>query len=640
MAALEQECLRRASGIVADSASILAEVKRRYDFAAGGGPCRVVWLGLSPGRNPAPARPVRDFVEALVVGRLEARKGTAVLFEELPGLLRGEPRLRVRFVGSDNSVSDGFHARTGHTYPDFFRREHPDLLDRVRFEGYVSDARLESLYRDADILLAPSLYESFGLVFLEAMRSALPIVGFDCGGAAEVFAGGERDGALLVAPDDRAALRKAIGRLVGNPAQRSELGRRARERFDDRFRAGRMADDTARFYADLRGKRGARTRPRARRVLQVMEALDYGDGVSGICRQNARLLREVGGDGDILALQADRHVAAETRPLHTVDPHDALIVHYWNWSRLELFLRTFPGPKAIHFHNITPPRYFAPGTAGFEATRRGYRQLHGLADVFDLILGDSEYDLEAYRTWLSNPRPTLCLYPVVEPKALAEAPFDEALLERLRGMGEVLFLFVGRVARSKRQDRVMEVFDRYWCDIERRSRLLLVGDTEASPDYHRELMAFRERLPSGEHIDFVGKVSDEAVGAYYRAARFFLCASEHEGVGIPLLEAMTFGVPVVALAKAAVPETLGSGGILVRSWDTPRLAELADLLERDQLLRERILEGQRLNLDRFSAAEARRRLGAAVGFLREGRSSPLFVTRGPSENRGTPRALA
>ncbi len=109
--------------------------------------------------------------------------------------------------------------------------------------------------------------------------------------------------------------------------------------------------------------------------------------------------------------------------------------------------------------------------------------------------------------------------------------------------------------------------------------------------------------------------------AYFRAASVFLSASEHEGCGIPLLEAMAHDLPVVALARTAVPETMGRGGILVQEWDVPRLAELVHLLTRDEPWKQALLEGQRRNLARFSGAEARRVLAAAVAFLRDGKES-------------------
>ena len=69
--------------------------------------------------------------------------------------------------------------------------------------------------------------------------------------------------------------------------------------------------------------------------------------------------------------------------------------------------------------------------------------------------------------------------------------------------------------------------------------------------------------------------------------------SEHEGFGIPLVEAMRFGVPIVAYASTAVPETMGGAGILVRQKRFAVVAELIHLLQTDAELRQRIVDRQR-----------------------------------------------
>lgn len=392
-----------------------------------------------------------------------------------------------------------------------------------------------------------------------------------------------------------------------------------------------LASRMAAFYSAVCGAhRSALRMLRANRVLQVMEALDYGDAVSNITRCNARLLAEMGQPATVLSLFADPRVAAETTSLREFEwrGDEGVICHYWNYSHLEGFFRFFRGPKAIHFHNLTPPRYFTPGSRAFQSTQWGYDQLARIADWFDLIIGDSEFNLVEYARFLSQPRPTLCIPPVIEAEAITSAPWDEALYWRLFVPDEVRFLFVGRVTRNKRQDQLMHMFDYYYRSINRHSRLFLVGSTEHDPEYMQELVALRARLVSGERIVFTGKVSDEAVRTYYRLASVFVSASEHEGFGVPLLEAMVYGVPVVAQAAAAVPETMGQSGVLVHRWQPDLVAELINLLLKDDNWRARLLFGQLRNLERFSRAQVRERLAAAVDYLCQGTDNSLFVWRG------------
>jgi glycosyltransferase involved in cell wall biosynthesis len=84
--------------------------------------------------------------------------------------------------------------------------------------------------------------------------------------------------------------------------------------------------------------------------------------------------------------------------------------------------------------------------------------------------------------------------------------------------------------------------------------------------------------------------------------------SEHEGFCIPLLEAMAAGVPVLAYAAGAVPETLGGSGVLVREKDYPRIAEMMAALLADGPLRAGVIARQRERLAAFDPAALERRL--------------------------------
>lgn len=633
---LERECLSRATALLADSYSVLQQIEELYHFSPVSGDCRVVPLGL-PDRQVSDSCPYREnLVEALVVGRLETRKGTAILFDILPELLERIPSLHVRFVGQDNSMNDGFHSRTRYSYPDYFRQHNPAVVNRVTFEGYLPDDVLAARYSGADFLLAPSLYESFGLVYLEAMRSGLPVVTMATGAAPEVFPAGEDDGAYVVELGDKQGLVQAIRTLSTSPELRRRMGQRARQRFLEHYQDSRMGKETASFYQDVVKQHvieKSRSRPKSGlpQILQIMEALAYGDAVSNIAIGNSALLRRLGYSTRILSVHRDARVAGEAESLDRfrLGPDARIIFHYWNYSELERIVRAAPSPRAIHYHNITPPQYFSPSSPVFKSTKRGYEQLARIADMFDLIIGDSTFNLVEYAKFLSQPRPTICVPPVVDKDKTLGLPHDDKLLRVLRDSAQVNFLFVGRLARNKRQDRVMEVFDYYYREINRHARLFLVGDDRGSPDFRDEVENLRQGLAARDRIVFAGKVSTEALYSYYRAADVFVSASEHEGFCVPIVEAMVFGIPVIALAAAAIPETIGDGGILVRGWDSPRVAELINAVLKDRGLQKRLADRQEVSLARYSESAVAERLRAAADFLWRGEDSPLFVWRGP-----------
>ena len=624
---IDREVMSGAAGCIADSQVIVDDVARLYGLPDLPARTPVVHPGLPD--VPVPAIPRSPGLQILVVGRLEQRKGTRLLLEVLPALLRRHHDLRVRFVGRDNSGADGFLRDEGTTYVEAFTGRWPDLAARVTFSGHVDDASLADAYASADVLLHPAHFESFGLVYLEAMRAGLPVVTFAAGGSLEVFADGEGDGALLVPPGDADALVEAVSELLQDPARRQRLGDAGRRAFTRRFSSDAMARRTIAAYQEAI-RTTAPPRP-AGRLFQVMEALQDRDAVSRIARANAPVLADLGGARPIMALFAEATVRQETGRLRGLRPRadDAMIFHYWGFSRLEAFVRSFPGRKAVHYHNITPPRFFPARTEHYEMTRRGYAQLARIADLFDLVLGDSEYNLERFAEHLSSPRPTLCVYPAIDRDALWSAPSDDGLTTRLRAESDgALWLFVGRFAPNKRQDRVMEAFDAH-ARGGGAGRLALVGNMTSAPWYVRQLQELRTRLPHGARIDFIPSVTDEQLRSYYRAAGVFVCASEHEGFCVPLAEAMAFDVPVIALDRAAVGETLGPAGRLMAEWDAEAVGAMAADLLGNTEGRALVLAQQRARLAAFAPAAVRARLHDAVQYLREGIAGPGFLERGP-----------
>ena len=116
----------------------------------------------------------------------------------------------------------------------------------VQFLGAVSEEKLNELYQGCDLFVAPSLYESFGLIYLEAMNYGKAVVGCRAGGIPEVVDDGGCG--LLVEPEAPAALAEAILRLVRSPQLLHEMGLAGRSRLLERFTYVHMARGFAQAY--------------------------------------------------------------------------------------------------------------------------------------------------------------------------------------------------------------------------------------------------------------------------------------------------------------------------------------------------------------------------------------------------------
>src|SRR5439155_3845284 len=172
-------------------------------------------------------------------------------------------------------------------------------------------------------------------------------------------------------------------------------------------------------------------------VFQIVDRLDTGSGASEVARAFTPILAGCGVERSILALHADEAVRAETRPLHSVvwSRDDAAIVHIWGFTRLERLFETFPGRKAIYFHNITPPEFFAPPTLRYRETRAGWTQVPHLGELADVWTAPSAYNLGALASLSPASRPARVIPPPIDPEAERARPVSMGRLQALRARG-------------------------------------------------------------------------------------------------------------------------------------------------------------------------------------------------------------
>ena len=116
-------------------------------------------------------------------------------------------------------------------------------------------------------------------------------------------------------------------------------------------------------------------------------------------------------------------------------------------------------------------------------------------------------------------------------------------------------------------------------------------------------------------VDFAGSVTPRELVAYYVTADVFACCSDHEGFGIPLLEAMHYRVPVVAYGAAAVPETIGGGGLVIPTKSPSYVATALHRIVTDQALRQTLVSAGQARLTELEPARVRARFAGAIETL-------------------------
>ena len=189
------------------------------DVRAAYGTPRERFVHIPPGVDLPPSPPDRSgrgAVTILSVGRLQPEKGQDRLVRALARLRDLVPGTDVRLVlaGPDSGLGPEIRSLAGEL----------GVAQRVTLAGRVSDQDLADLYRAADIFALPSRYESFGLVFTEAMGHGLPVVADAVGPMRSIF---DR-GAILAEPLDDGALASALAELVADAGRRARLSLEAR----------------------------------------------------------------------------------------------------------------------------------------------------------------------------------------------------------------------------------------------------------------------------------------------------------------------------------------------------------------------------------------------------------------------------
>jgi glycosyltransferase involved in cell wall biosynthesis len=336
-------------------------------------------------------------------------------------------------------------------------------------------------------------------------------------------------------------------------------------------------------------------------VHQVLATLGYGDAIGHEVLAIQRVLRGHGYESDIFVETADERLESRTRHYRELvdasHPDNLLIHHFSIGSKASRTAYALPDRMALIYHNITPPEYFV------DVHRRlarqcyyGRRELRAYIPRCDLALGDSEFNRQDLEL-IGFPR--AAVLPVVpdfahldvDPDAFVARQFDDDWTN---------ILFVGRVIANKKIEDLIRFFQAYHAQFNPRSRLIIVGVFSMFERYLASLSQLVTDLRLTD-VHFVGHVSDEELVAYYEIADLFLCASEHEGYCVPLVEAFEMGVPVLAYAATAVPSTMDGAGVLYRDKSPRHVALIMDAILSDEALQRAVVREQRAAVERLRA---------------------------------------
>jgi len=345
---------------------------------------------------------------------------------------------------------------------------------------------------------------------------------------------------------------------------------------------------------------------------QFNPVIAYGDAIGNDCLELQRIYWSSGVRSELFAWEAKPEVRALVRDYHELESlrrrDGLLLVHHSIGNDSVPEVANLPVRKAVVFHNITPAAYFAGlNDELMRYAEVGREQLKLLAKSAEFGIADSEYNRrELEQAGLAN---TAVVPPLVDWEDFDRPP-DQEVARRLADE-RTSILTVGQMLPHKAIHDVVAAFARYR-DSDRTAHLYLVGPTAMSGGYLDRIRGDIRKLDLENAITLTGSVTIEQLVAYYRGATAFLTLSEHEGFCVPLLEAMRSDLPVVANAAAAIPETLGNGGILLETKTPEAVAAQLDRVVHDQALRKDLIEKGRRRVEAFSRSHIADRLKLAL----------------------------
>lgn len=330
------------------------------------------------------------------------------------------------------------------------------------------------------------------------------------------------------------------------------------------------------------------------KVVQVLDALDFGDGVSNDVINKYKLLRDIGFETEIYSKWVNDKVKNYTINIEnmSLNEDDILLHHFSGECHCMDEIMKQKCKKILVYHNITPTEFFKQETNAKHCSN-GEKQLLKYSKEYDYFLADSQYNAQCLQEL--NVAQKVDVLPIM---------VDFEKLKKYKNLArkessETNFLFVGRIVENKKIEDIIEIFYNFYYKINCNSKLILVGNTECSKNYYLNLISRINELQLQNNVVFTGKVSDEELYHYYNIADVFVCMSEHEGFCIPLLESMYFEIPTIAYESTAITSTMGEAGILIQEKDFKYISKLIYEILKNSSINSKIITAQLDRINKF-----------------------------------------
>ncbi|MFC2161062.1 glycosyltransferase family 4 protein [Acidobacteriota bacterium] len=334
-------------------------------------------------------------------------------------------------------------------------------------------------------------------------------------------------------------------------------------------------------------------------IHQFATSLTYGDAISDEMLEIQAALREKGFESEIFVRFFEPRMAEYMHDYKEYkkfsSSNNVVIFHFSIGSPVSKMFFRIPDKKIMIYHNITPYDFFLDYHRILaRECYKGRLEIKLFADKVDLALGDSDFNRKELED-VGYPETG------VLPLLLNFSKFDneaDYVTHQIYANGKFTVLFVGRVIPNKKFEDVIKAFSFYKKYFNPESQLILAGDYRGQERYYSALCTLVDTL-GVEDVFFTGHIHFPELSSLFKIADVYLSMSEHEGFGVPLLEAFYNRIPAVAFAAGAVEETMNGGGLLLLEKNFLKAAAVLDKLEKEKSFRDNVIESQLKALEKY-----------------------------------------
>ena len=274
--------------------------------------------------------------------------------------------------------------------------------------------------------------------------------------------------------------------------------------------------------------------------------------------------------------------------------------------------RTLPCPYVITVHDVLEHMYRTHDSSGLRRSLH-FHLTRGVLKGAARILAVSNYTKSEIEKLFSIVSPQVeVVYNAIDERFLCghASDADRQILAERYLVTYPFLLYAGRISPHKNLVRIIEAFSALKAELEKEGKfpdlkLIIIGDELSKhPDLRRTV------IRGGVHNDvrFMGFVPIEMLRVFYDAAKIFVFPSLYEGFGLPPLEAMAHGTPVVTSNTSSLPEVVNNAAVLVNPENVFEIMRALHRVLLDQPLREKLKQRGYEQVQRFSWEASARRI--------------------------------